>query len=219
VAAKKGQSSTGQDYDDVAFIPYTTYLAKLQGGLQKYLNGTVFISAAGDVAKTQSDVTNLLRDRHHIQAGGDDDFSIRNLTEIASAQAEGTNTLTTLLASVAGVSLLVGGIGIMNIMLVSVTERTREIGVRMALGAKPRNILAQFLVEALALSVVGGILGVALGVGGAGWLASKFGWLMLLRTDVIVIAVGFSAGVGVLFGMYPAWKASRLDPIQALRFE
>ncbi|MFO0659491.1 MAG: FtsX-like permease family protein [Polyangiaceae bacterium] len=157
------------------------------------------------------------RDRHHIQAGGDD-FSIRNLSEIASAQTEGTNTLTTLLASVAGVSLLVGGIGIMNIMLVSVTERTREIGVRMALGAKPRNILAQFLVESLALWC-SGVIGVTLGVGGAAWLAAKFGWLMLMRTDVIIIAVGFSAGVGILFGMYPAWKASRLDHDSSARFE
>ena len=219
VAGKKGQSSTGQDYDDVAFIPYTTYLAKLQAGLKKYLGGTTFISASGDVAKTQREVTNLLRDRHHIQAGQDDDFSIRNLAEIASAQTESTDTLTTLLASVAGVSLLVGGIGIMNIMLVSVTERTREIGVRMALGAKPRHILAQFLVESLALSVVGGLIGVGLGVGGATAIADKFGWPMLIRSDVIFIAVGFSAAVGVVFGLYPARKASKLNPIQALRFE
>ena len=219
VVAKKGQSPTGQDYDDVAFIPYSTFLAKLQGGLKKYLNGMAYVSASGDVGRAQRDVTNLLRDRHHIQAGQDDDFSIRNLAELASAQTESTDTLTTLLASVAGVSLLVGGIGIMNIMLVSVTERTREIGVRMALGAKPRHILAQFLVEALALSVVGGLIGVVIGVSGATGLANELGWPMLIRTDVIFIAVGFSGAVGVVFGLYPARKASRLDPIQALRFE
>ena len=219
VVAKKGQSPTGQDYDDVAFIPYSTFLAKLQGGLKKYLNGMAYVSASGDVGRAQRDVTNLLRDRHHIQAGQDDDFSVRNLAELASAQTESTDTLTTLLASVAGVSLLVGGIGIMNIMLVSVTERTREIGVRMALGAKPRHILAQFLVEALALSVVGGLIGVVIGVSGATGLANELGWPMLIRTDVIFIAVGFSGAVGVVFGLYPARKASRLDPIQALRFE
>ncbi len=135
------------------------------------------------------------------------------------AQAEGTRTLTTLLASIAAVSLLVGGIGIMNIMLVSVTERTREIGVRMAVGAKPRNILAQFLVEALSLAVTGGIIGVALGLGAAWRLAASFGWPVLFRPDVILIAVGFSGLVGVVFGLYPAHKASQLDPIQALRFE
>ncbi len=219
VAAKKGQSSTGQDYDDVAFIPVTTFQAKLQGGLQKYLSGTIFIGAVSDVNRAQKDVTELLRDRHHIGPGQDDDFSIRNLTEMANAQQEGTKTMTSLLASVAAVSLLVGGIGIMNIMLVSVTERTREIGVRMALGAKPRHILSQFLVEALVLSLMGGLIGVALGVGGATGLADKFGWPMQIRTDIIGIAVTFSAGVGVVFGLYPARKASRLDPIQALRFE
>jgi putative ABC transport system permease protein len=149
----------------------------------------------------------------------DDDFSMRNLSELASAQQEGTRTLTTLLASVAAVSLLVGGIGIMNIMLVSVTERTREIGLRMAVGAKPRNILAQFLVEALTLSFVGGLLGVGLGVAAAYRLALAFGWPTLIRPDIIGVAVGFSALVGVGFGLYPALKASRLDPITALRFE
>ena len=164
-------------------------------------------------------MTALLRERHHLGDGQPDDFSVRNLAEVAGAQAEGTKTLTMLLASVAAVSLLVGGIGIMNIMLVSVTERTREIGVRMALGAKPRNILSQFLVEALALSVLGGLLGVALGAGAAGVLAAEFGWPMLVRTDVALVAMAFSGMVGVVFGLYPAQKASRLDPIQALRFE
>ena len=160
-----------------------------------------------------------MRDRHHIAQATDDDFSIRNLTEIAGAQQEGTKTLTTLLASIAAVSLLVGGIGIMNIMLVSVTERTREIGVRMAVGAKPHHILAQFLVEALTLSVMGGLLGVAIGIGGGTWLANRFQWPMLVRPDIVVISVVFSALVGVGFGLYPARKASRLDPIEALRYE
>ena len=221
VAARKGQSPTGQDYDDAAFIPYTTFLAKIQGGLKKYLNGTIFIgaSSAADVSRAETQVTSLLRERHHLQAGEDDDFSVRNLTEIAGAQQQGTQTLTTLLASVAAVSLLVGGIGIMNIMLVSVTERTREIGVRMAIGAKPRHILAQFLVEALALSVAGGLVGIGLGTFVSQRLAAQFGWPTLIRPDVTLIAVGFSAIVGVGFGLYPARKASKLDPIQALRFE
>jgi putative ABC transport system permease protein len=220
VAAKKGQSPMGQDYDDTAFIPVTTFQAKIQGGLQKYMNGTIFVAAnAGEVDKAQLEITSLLRDRHHLLAGQDDDFSIRNLAELAGAQAEGTKTFTTLLASVAAVSLLVGGIGIMNIMLVSVTERTREIGVRMAIGAKPRHILAQFLAEALTLSIMGGMIGVVLGTWGAGYLAKQFGWQTLIRPDITIIAVLFSAGVGILFGMYPARKASQLDPIQALRFE
>jgi len=220
VAAKKGQSPTGQDYDDTAFVPVTTFQKKIQGGLQKYMNGTLFVAAQpGEVEKAQADVTALLRDRHHLMVGQDDDFSIRNLAEIAGAQAEGTKTLTTLLASVAAVSLLVGGIGIMNIMLVSVTERTREIGVRMAIGAKPRHILAQFLAEALTLSMFGGMIGVVLGTYAAGYIATKFGWPTLIRPDITVIAVAFSAGVGIVFGLYPARKASQLDPIQALRFE
>jgi putative ABC transport system permease protein len=221
VLLKKGQSSSGQDYDDAVFVPQTTFMTKIQGGLHKYISGTIYVgaTAADGAARAQTQVTNLLRDRHRIQPGMDDDFSIRNLTEMASAQEEGTKTLTTLLASIAAVSLLVGGIGIMNIMLVSVTERTREIGVRMAVGAKPHNILAQFLAEALALSVAGGIIGVVVGLVTAGRLAARFGWPMLVRPDIIVIAVGFSGLVGVGFGLYPAQRASRLDPIDALHFE
>jgi putative ABC transport system permease protein len=154
-----------------------------------------------------------------VAAGEDDDFSIRNLSEIAGAQQQGTETLTLLLASVAAVSLLVGGIGIMNIMLVSVTERTREIGIRMAVGAEPHHVLLQFLVESLSLAVAGGIIGVALGVGAAGWIASRFRWPVLVQPDVILVSVTFSAIVGIVFGIYPARKASQLDPIDALRFE
>jgi len=221
VLARKGQSATGQDYDDAAFIPYTTFQAKIQGGLQKFIAGALMVSAVSSEATTraQNQIATLLRDRHHIPIGADDDFSIRNLTEMASAQQEGVKTLTTLLASIAAVSLIVGGIGIMNIMLVSVTERTREIGIRMAVGARPRDVLSQFLVEALALSIAGGIIGILLGLLAANRLAANFGWPILIRLDVILIAVGFSGLVGVVFGLYPAQKASRLDPIEALRYE
>jgi putative ABC transport system permease protein len=182
VAGKKGQSATGQDYDDAAFIPSTTFAHRIQGGLGKYMSGQMYVQSTSSETTTRAleDVRALLRDRHKLAPGADDDFSIRNLAEIAGAQAEGTDTMTTLLASVAAVSLLVGGIGIMNIMLVSVTERTREIGIRMAIGAKP--------------------VGVASGVG-------------------VAISVAFSAAVGIVFGLYPARKASQLDPIDALRYE
>ncbi len=221
VASKKGQSATGQDYDDAAFMPYSTFAAKVQGGLSKYLRGSIMVAATSSDAttKAQTDITTLLRDRHHVPPSGDDDFQIRNLSEIAGAQQQGTDTMTTLLASVAAVSLAVGGIGIMNIMLVSVTERTREIGIRMAVGAKPSHILSQFLIEALSLSVAGGLIGVAWGVGVATYLAGRFHWPMLIQPDVISVSVGFSALVGIVFGMYPAWKASQLDPIDALRYE
>jgi len=221
VAAKKGQSPMGQDYDDTAFVPQTTFAQKIQGGLGKYLQGTIFVSATSDAdtVRAQAAIQALLRDRHQLRESEDDDFQIRNLAEIASAQEEGTRTMTTLLASVAAVSLLVGGIGIMNIMLVSVTERTREIGVRMALGAKPRHVLAQFLIEALVLSVAGGILGIGLGVGLATLLGRRFDWPVLFQPSVIVVAAGFSALVGIVFGLYPARRASALDPVEALRHE
>jgi putative ABC transport system permease protein len=221
VAGRKGQSATGQDYDDAAFIPFTTFARKVQGGLGKYLQGSIMVAATSSDAtsRAQRDITELLRDRHHVARGDDDDFSIRNLSEIAGAQQQGTDTMTTLLASVAAVSLLVGGIGIMNIMLVSVTERTREIGIRMAVGAEPHHVLMQFLVEALSLSVAGGLIGVGFGVGVAMWLAGRFHWPVLIQPDVIMVSVGFSALVGVVFGIYPARKASQLDPIDALRFE
>jgi putative ABC transport system permease protein len=221
VAAKKGQSPMGQDYDDTAFVPQSTFAQKIQGGLGKYLQGTVFVSAKSDADTSiaQNAISGLLRERHQLRKNEDDDFQIRNLAEIASAQEEGTKTMTTLLASVAAVSLLVGGIGIMNIMLVSVTERTREIGVRMALGAKPRHVLAQFLIEALVLSIAGGIIGIGLGVGLAMALGKRFDWPVLFQPQVIMVAAGFSALVGIVFGLYPAQKASQLDPIQALRHE
>ncbi|MCL2778192.1 MAG: ABC transporter permease [Polyangiaceae bacterium] len=221
VLSKKGQSPMGQDYDDASFIPSSTFAHRIQGGLGKFLIGQIYVQATSSetTGRALADVKTLLRDRHHLQPGIDDDFSIRNLAEIASAQQDSANTITTLLASVAAVSLVVGGIGIMNIMLVSVTERTREIGVRMAIGAKPMSILLQFLIEALVLSIAGGLIGVSLGVGVAWWLAAKFKWPMAIQVDVIVVSVLFSALVGIVFGLYPARKASQLDPIDALRYE
>jgi putative ABC transport system permease protein len=221
VAATKGQSAMGQDYDDAVFVPVTTFQTKIQGGLQTYISGTIMVAATGSkaVSRAERDITELLRDRHHIRIGAEDDFNIRNLAEMASAQQEGTKTMTTLLASVAAVSLLVGGIGIMNIMLVSVRERTREIGIRIAIGAKGRDILLQFLTEALALSLSGGIIGIAIGIGAAREIAHRFHWPVLIRADIIVISAVFSMLVGVVFGLYPAQKAAKLDPIDALRTE
>ncbi len=221
VLARKGQSASGQDYDDTAMVPQTSFQARIQGGTQSILTGSILITAlsAEDTARAQRQVSALLRDRHRLPTEAEDDFSVRNLAEMANAQQEGVSTLTTLLASIAAVSLLVGGIGIMNIMLVSVTERTREIGLRMAVGARPRDILMQFLVEALVLAMVGGAIGVGLGVLAAFKLAEQFQWPVLVRQDVIWLAVGFSALVGVVFGAWPARKAAALDPIEALRFE
>ncbi|NLH50932.1 MAG: FtsX-like permease family protein [Myxococcales bacterium] len=221
VMAKKGQSPMGQDYDDEVFIPYTTFLAKVQGGLQKYIGGAVMVGveAADKVTAVQDEIIQLLRSRHHLTADEDDDFSVRNFDEVANAMESSAQTLMYLLASVAAVSLLVGGIGIMNIMLVSVTERTREIGLRAAVGAAPQQILWQFLVEAFSLSLIGGLLGVALGLFLASRLAASFGWPFLMQVQVIAISIGFSALVGIGFGLYPAYKASRLDPIESLRYE
>ena len=221
VMAKKGQSALGQDYDDAAFIPVSTFEAKVRKGLGKFINGIVFVGAVSAAATplAQRQITELLRDRHHLAPGIDDDFNIRNLSEIASAQEQAAATGANLLLGIALVSLVVGGIGIMNIMLVSVTERTREIGVRMAIGARPKDILAQFLIEALTLSTVGGLIGIAVGLLGGKRLTSQWGWQMTIQPLVILVAVIFSAAVGIVFGLYPARKASLLDPIDALRYE
>ncbi|MGE5708544.1 MAG: ABC transporter permease, partial [Bacteroidota bacterium] len=221
VLESKGQSPNGQDNDDTVLVPQSAFQAKIQGGSRQYLRGGLLLSITSEDAldKAQEQIRTLLRERHHLQPDEEDDFSIRNLTEMANARQEGTKTMTLLLASIAAVSLLVGGIGIMNIMLVSVTERTREIGLRMALGAKPRHILAQFLVEAVTLSVVGGLLGIGIGALIAGQLALQFGWPVSIRPDIVVLAATFSALVGIGFGLYPARKASLLNPIDALRFE
>jgi putative ABC transport system permease protein len=217
----KGQSSFGQDNDDTVVIPETAFQTKIQGGMRQWVTGMVMASATSedDLPRAERQIAELLRDRHHVRSEADDDFSIRNLTEMANAMEQGTQTLSLLLASIAAVSLLVGGIGIMNIMLVSVTERTREIGLRMAIGAKPEQILAQFLVEAVCLSLIGGLVGLGLGVAVATFLAHQFGWPVQVSASVAAIAVIFSALVGVGFGLYPARKASQLNPIDALRFE
>jgi putative ABC transport system permease protein len=222
VLERKGQSPMGQDYDDTVLVPYTTFQTKLSSaGLGNYVNGSIFVSArsSGETLRAQREIESLLRDRHRLAPGSEDDFSVRNLAELAAAQQQSTAILTTLLAAIAVVSLVVGGIGIMNIMLVSVTERTREIGVRMAVGARSWHILGQFLGEALALSLAGGAIGIGLGLVTAHQVASRFHIPAVVHGSVIVLAVGFSAAVGVIFGLYPARKASRLDPIDALRFE
>ncbi|MBI2382784.1 MAG: ABC transporter permease [Gammaproteobacteria bacterium] len=221
VMERKGQSPAGADYDDAVFIPYTTYLAKIAPGPGKFIGGQIFAGAdpAIGTERAEKDLIALLRERHRAVPAGADDFSVRNLAEMASSQQEGVQTLSTLLACIAAVSLLVGGIGVMNIMLVSVTERTREIGIRMAVGARSSDILAQFLVEALSLTLLGGLSGVFLGVLAAHQIAARFDWSVLVRGDIVAVALVVSAGVGVVFGLYPARKAAQFDPIEALRYE
>ena len=220
VLASKGQGPMG-DYDDTLIIPVKTYEQKLSKGLAKYINGQVLISmVTDDVAeRTMSSVSGLLRDRHKLDASDDDDFRIRNPAEFAQAQQDSTQRIATLLAIVAAVSLFVGGIGVMNIMLVSVIERTREIGIRMAVGAKPIDVMTQFLVESLVLAALGGVLGLALGAGAAKYMAGYFGWKFFFPATTAAIAFLVAGGVGVVFGLYPAIRASRLDPITALRYE
>jgi putative ABC transport system permease protein len=220
VLASKGQGPMG-DYDDNIEIPIKTYQQKLSKGLAKYVSGQILISmVTDDVAeRTMSDVTGLLRDRHKLDASDEDDFRIRNPAEFAQAQQDSTQRIATLLAIVAAVSLFVGGIGVMNIMLVSVIERTREIGIRMAVGAKPIDVMTQFLVESLVLAALGGVLGLALGAGAAKYMAGYFGWKFFFPATTAAIAFFVAGGVGVVFGLYPAIRASRLDPITALRYE
>ncbi len=221
VLAKKGQGGMGEDQDDAIFVPISAFQARIQGGLSQFVRGPVYISAVSTEAiePAREQIAGLLRERHRLAADAEDDFSTVSMAEMTGTLTSATQTLTTLLASIAFVSLFVGGIGVMNIMLVSVTERTHEIGIRMAVGAQPGDILAQFLIEALTLAAIGGAIGVLLGIGVGQLLASRFGWSMAVRTDIVVIALLVSAGVGVLFGLYPARKASRLDPIDALRYE
>jgi putative ABC transport system permease protein len=214
----KGVSMFGSDQDDTLIMPFTTAMKRF-AGVTTLRTINVQAASAEEITPVQNAITDLLRQRHRIQPGRDDDFMIRNPQEFAEAQNATAETMTALLAGIAGVSLLVGGIGIMNIMLVSVTERTREIGIRMAVGARGRDILLQFLIEAVTLSSIGGILGIALGVGGAQMLTALKNWATQVSADSVIIAFIFSAAVGIFFGFYPARKASQLDPIDALRYE
>jgi putative ABC transport system permease protein len=220
----KGQSMIGTDQDDLILVPIKTARSRVLGTASAARNrtvGTIWVKAADEVDTkvVEEQVRALLRQRHRIQAGADDDFSLRNLQEVMAAQEASSRVLALLLAAVASVSLLVGGIGIMNIMLVSVTERTREIGLRMAVGARTRDILGQFLVEAVTLSLIGGLIGVALGMGTSLGIAEFFGWRVVVSPEAIGLAVAFAFGIGVFFGFYPARKAARLNPVEALRFE
>jgi putative ABC transport system permease protein len=218
VLRAKGASMFGSDQDDTIVVPYTTGMKRFAGVTTlRMIN--VQAASPEQMTEVQNGIAELLRQRHRIQTGRDDDFMMRNQQEIAEAMSATTDVMTALLAAIASVSLLVGGIGIMNIMLVSVTERTREIGIRMAVGARGRDILLQFLIEAVALSSTGGVLGILSGVGGAKLITMIKQWPTLVSPQSILIAFAFSAAVGVFFGFYPARKASQLDPIDALRYE
>jgi len=221
VLSSKGQSPTGQDQDDTILLPISTARKKVIGASQANANtvGSIMVQARGpkDIQEAELEVRELLRQRHHLQAGQDDDFMVRNLEEVFAAQETSAQVMSILLGAIASVSLLVGGIGIMNIMLVSVTERTREIGLRLAIGAKAKDILTQFLVEAVTLSLLGGIAGIILGAGGS-YIISYFAkWHTLISPSAILLAFLFSALIGIFFGYYPARKAALLDPIDALR--
>jgi putative ABC transport system permease protein len=218
VLAVIGPSATGQDQDDMLLMPYTTVMKKIKG--QTWLDDILCsaLSARG-IDQAEEDLGALLRGRHHIRPGADDDFNLRHPTEMAEVVKQSTQTMELLLAAIASVSLLVGGIGIMNIMLVSVTERTREIGLRQAVGARGRDVLRQFLVEAVILSVIGGAIGIGLGTLGARTIADAFQWPTRVSSNAIALAFGCSAAIGVFFGYYPARQAANLDPIEALRAE
>ncbi|MCU0842000.1 MAG: ABC transporter permease [Thiobacillaceae bacterium] len=221
--AAKGQNMMGQDQDDVVLLPISTARGRIIGQAQGRLRtvGHVYVKMAdgADMTEAEAGVRELLRQRHRLQPDQDDDFNIRNLSEVVEAEQAASGALSGLLAAVAGVSLLVGGIGIMNIMLVSVTERTREIGIRLAVGARQRDILAQFLTEAVILSLIGAVAGIALGLASAEALAHFAGWPIVLQAHAVLLAVASASVVGIFFGWWPARKAARLSPIEALRYE
>jgi putative ABC transport system permease protein len=217
----KGQSPDGRDQDDTIYIPVTTAQKRLFGTTFPGMVRVIMVKAksAQDLPAAESQITDLLRQRHRIGPRQEDDFTVRNLTQMMQAAEESTRVMTLLLGSIASVSLLVGGIGIMNIMLVSVTERTREIGIRMAVGAKTWDIRLQFIIEALILSLIGGIVGLITGISVSEVISMLFGWTTIVSVSSILLSFGFSGFVGIFFGFYPAYKASLLDPIEALRYE
>lgn len=218
VLSTKGSSPFGGDEDDVILMPYTTVQKKLAG--ISWINFMMASAdSADDIQPAEDQITAILRQRHHLRPNEENDFIIRSPTDFTQAQTHASNVMTVLLASIASVSLLVGGIGIMNIMLVSVTERTREIGVRMAIGATESDVQRQFLSEAMVLSLLGGLVGIVLGIFGSMTVSNLFHWATLVSPASIIIAAVFSAGVGVFFGYYPAKRAAQLDPIEALRYE
>jgi putative ABC transport system permease protein len=221
VLAEKGQSAQGQDQDDTILVPVTTAQKKLFGTQFPGMVRIIMVKAksAEDLAAAEKQITELLRQRHHIGQKQDNDFTVRNLTQIMQAAEQSSKIMTLLLGAIASVSLLVGGIGIMNIMLVSVTERTREIGIRMAIGAKTWDIRLQFIIEALTLSLIGGVMGIIIGVSTAVILSSVSGWPTVVSVLSILLAFSFSGFIGIFFGFYPAYKASLLNPIDALRYE
>jgi putative ABC transport system permease protein len=220
VMALKGSGSFGEDQDDVVFAPYTTVQRKLRGRDGTNISGiTISARSADDIERTTARIEEVLRVEHELIPGQDNDFMVRTQDDMMSMLTSTTETMTMFTLAIAVVSLVVGGIGIMNIMLVSVTERTREIGLRMAVGAKGKDVLWQFLVEAMALSLVGGILGVGLGFGISEGLTQFLQWPTSVPADAVAVSVGFAAAIGVIFGFYPAWKGAQLDPIESLRFE
>ncbi|MDB5469590.1 MAG: multidrug transporter substrate-binding protein [Caulobacter sp.] len=222
VLTSKGQAGFGQDQDDIVLGPLQAVRSRIVGRRVRGDNvQTIYVKAttADDLDRVQEDVTNLLRERHRIRQGAEDDFSVQNMASIMEAMSASTKTFTGLLAAVAAVSLLVGGIGIMNIMLVAVTERTREIGLRMAVGARRAWVLYQFALEAVVLSFAGGVIGLVIGIGGAMLMSKLAGWPMAIASWAVPTALGFSMLVGLVFGAYPAWRAAQLDPIEALRRE
>ncbi|MDE3054003.1 MAG: ABC transporter permease [Gemmatimonadota bacterium] len=218
VLTAKGQTAEGNDQDDVVLTPYTTVITKLSR--HQFIPQILASTASKDqIASAEAEMTDILRGTHKLSQYDPNDFTVRNQTDLAQAASGTTDVMTMLLAAIASISLLVGGIGIMNIMLVSVTERTREIGIRMAIGARGSDVLTQFLVEAIVMSVIGGLIGVALGYAGAAVLQRSTGWQTSIEPVMVGVAIGFSAAVGIFFGYYPARKAAALDPIQALRYE